>query len=481
MTVTIDDLILGIDVEHEQAQRKWERANESIKTTLAKARREGRANLTLEEDNDVQAWQKDKQEARVEIEGIKVKRERALAVQEDEARAVEMFSRTTRDPQTSTAALPAYDQVARVGREERTYHRGNSSKGGMFLRDVIRQHLFRDLEAEQRLSRHMAEERVERGHYLERASDTGNFTGLVVPQYLTELYAPAIAALRPFADVCNKHDLPSNGMTVNISRITTATAVGLQTSQNSATGIGATDIDDTLLTINVLTAAGISTLSRQAIERGTGIEDVTMSDLQRRYATNLDSTLLNQATTGLSAVAQANTYDDTSPTGPEFYSKLLGALSASEAALLAQAQPNFAVMHPRRWYWLSAQMVSTWPMIQQPILPPAAQVTGLNYGEMYGRGVRGVLPNGLLVVTDANVTTTAAGGTGTEDETYVVASDECHLWEDPNAPQFIRAEQPAAGTLGVQLVLYGYFAYTMQRYSNAMQKIVGTGTTTPTF
>src|SRR5690349_2401924 len=138
-------------------------------------------------------------------------------------------------------------------------------------------------------------------------------------------------------------------------------------------------------------------------------------------------------------------------------------------------------MHPRRWYWLSAQMVSTWPMIQQPILPPAAQVGGLNYGEAYGRGVRGVLPNGLLVVTDANVTTTAAGGTGTSDETYVVASDECHLWEDPNAPQFIRAEQPAAGTLGVQLVLYGYFAYTFQRYTNAMQKIVGTGTTTPAF
>jgi hypothetical protein len=46
---------------------------------------------------------------------------------------------------------------------------------------------------------------------------------------------------------------------------------------------------------------------------------------------------------------------------------------------------------------------------------------------------------------------------------------------------FIRAEQPAAASLGVLLVLYGYFAYTFRRYTSAMQKIGGTGLVTPTF
>jgi hypothetical protein len=72
-------------------------------------------------------------------------------------------------------------------------------------------------------------------------------------------------------------------------------------------------------------------------------------------------------------------------------------------------------------------------------------------------------------------------GAGTEDEIYVVPEDECHLWEDPQAPVFIRAEQPAAASLGVLLVLYGYFAYSFRRYANSHQKISGTGLIAPTF
>jgi hypothetical protein len=72
----------------------------------------------------------------------------------------------------------------------------------------------------------------------------------------------------------------------------------LQASENTASE---TNIDDTLLTLNVQTNAGQQTLSRQAIERGTGVEAVVMDDLFRRYHTNLDSTLLNQASTGLAA------------------------------------------------------------------------------------------------------------------------------------------------------------------------------------
>ena len=135
----------------------------------------------------------------------------------------------------------------------------------------------------------MQEERVERAEYLERAAgdtNTGNWAGLTVPQYLTDMYAPAVAALRPFADICNKHDLPATGMTVNISQVTTSTSVALQTTE--LTAVSATSADDTLLTENIQTAAGQQTLSRQAIDRSTGVEAIIMDDLFRRYATRYE-------------------------------------------------------------------------------------------------------------------------------------------------------------------------------------------------
>jgi hypothetical protein len=371
---------------------------------------------------------------------------------------------------------PAYDKVARVGQEKRQYNPAYDPEGKQFLLDVAREFRHRDAQSTERLARHMDEERVERAEYLQRATGTGAFAGLTVPQYLTDMYAPATAALRPFADEgCTNHPLPAAGMTVNISRITTASSVALQASENA--NVSETDMDDTLLTINVQTAAGQQTVSRQAIERGTGIEDVTLQDLFNRWATTLDSTLINQSVTGLSAVATATSYTDASPTVPELYPKILGANAGVEAALLAMGYPTHATMHSRRWNWLQSQMSSTWPLMAQPSIP--VQAIGTNNGSPYGKGVRGYLPNGLLVVVDNNIST--ALGAGTEDEIYVTPQSECHLWEDPSAPLFIRAEQTKAASLGVLLVVYGYFAFTFGRYANGMGKVNGTGLIAPTF
>ena len=474
--MTFEELILSIEVEREQTVKRRDRAIASVKAILARAKTEARANLTPEEDADVKTAFDTRNRANADLIGIDAKLKNAREALAAETEAAQSYAEVRSEPATAAAKLPAYDRVARVGSEERTYNKGNTRQGGPFLRDIVMQYLYRDLESEQRLLRHMQEERVERGQYLERAVGTGAFAGLVVPQYLTDMFAPAVAALRPFADACNKHPLPANGMTVNISRITTATGVALQASENTA--VQETNADDTLLTEAVQTAAGQQTISRQAIDRGTGVEEILMDDLMRRYATAVDGTLINQATTGLSAVAVANAYTDASPTGAEMYPKILQAAAGGEAALLGFAQPDIAIMHSRRWYWLNAQMTSTWPLLSQPGL--ATQSSGQNLNERYGRGARGLLPNGIVAIVDNNIPTGLGAGTN-EDEVYVVPSDECHLWEDPNAPVFIRAEQPAAGSLGVLLVAYGYFAYSFRRFTNAMQKIGGTGLVPPAF
>lgn len=476
MAPTIDELLLSIDVEEQQAEKSIQRARAEAKAVLAKAKNEGRPNLTTGEDEDVENALKAEARGKVDLEGIRHKKSRALSIKKSEdENDLDMLDRRS-DPATVGSRKPAYDQVARVGQEERTYHKGNTRGGGLFVRDVTRQFLYRDLEAENRLSRHMQEERVERGQYLERAAGTGAFAGLTVPQYLTDMYAPAVANMRPFADICNKHELPDSGMTVNISRITTATSVALQASENSA--VSETNIDDTLLTENVQTAAGQQTLSRQAIERGTGVEDITMGDLFRRYATTLDNTLINQSTTGLVNISSAQTYTQATPTTPLFYGQLVQAASAIEGTLLGWAQPDFAVMHSRRWYSMLDAVGPNWPMIDGA--GGDTQALGTSNNNRYGSGVRGVLKNGLAVCVDNNIATNVGGGTN-QDTAFVVAHDECHLWEDPNAPVFLRAEQAAAANLGVLLVLYGYFAYSFRRFPGATVAINGTGLVPPAF
>ncbi|MFW6034065.1 MAG: phage major capsid protein, partial [bacterium] len=474
--MTLEELILSIEVEREQAIKKRDRAVAEVKAILAKARQEGRANLSEEEETDVQSAFAKRDQAKRELEGIDTKLANAKRAKEAEDEAQQQQDQRVADPATREGAKPAYDRVARVGAEERTYHQGNCARGGQFIRDVVSQFLYRDLEAEGRLTRHMQEERVERGQYLTRDVGTGSFGGLVVPQFLTDMYAPKVRAKRPFADAINSHDLPAEGMEVTIPRIDTGSTVDTQASENA--DVEETNIDaDNDLTFSVKTAAGQQSLSRQFVDRSRGGEDVVMDDLQRAWAANLDSKLLNESSTGLTSVATSVTFDATTPTGVLLYPKVLEALSGAEGALLGFANPDIAVMHSRRWHWLNSELTDQHPLVSQPQVPGNA--AAVNLAEVYGQGFAGILPNGLVVIKDNNVRTDAGSGDD-EDEVYVLASEEAHLWEDPNAPQFIRAEQAKAAQLSVLLVLYSYYAYTFQRLPHA-RKISGTGLVTPTF
>lgn len=404
-----------------------------------------------------------------------------LAMYEREAIEIAEVERTQALPSTPTNAPagPADERTASGIRvtEKRTYapEADKRAKGTQFLADVAGAFVG-NWGARERLDAHMREERVERGKLLERAVGTAGFSGYVVPQYLVDMNVGAITAKRPFADLCNKHNLPETGMTVYLSRVTTGTSVDNQSAENAL--VSETDIDDTLISVPVQTAAGSQTISRQSVERGVLTEDVTAADLFKRYATNLDTKLISQATSGLTNVAGTVSYTDASPTGAELYPKLLGALSAAEGVFLNEADVDVIVMHRRRWRWLASQMTSTWPMVGGP--KTEAQQSAASTGSRYGSGFAGFLPDGTAVVTDNNIATNLGAGTN-EDEIYAVAPSELHLWEDPAAPMFIRAEQPNVKKLGIDLVVYGYYAYLLNRFGTSHQKITGTGLITPTF
>ena len=362
----------------------------------------------------------------------------------------------------------------KVTKESRTYAPESDTS---FFKDAYNAQFKSDYAAQERLARHQREEEIER-----RDVGTAQFEGLVIPQYLTEFAAPLARAGRPFADFATaKHTLPPAGMTLNISRMTTGTSTAVQVTQNDA--VSETDPDDTLLTINVRTIAGQSDLSRQAIERGTGIDQFVAQDLVRSWHTTLDNQILNGAGTagtivGLrSAGGNAVTFTSTAPTAALLYPKLADAIQQIQTN--AFTNPTHFVVHPRRLAFLLASVDSS----NRPLVVPAASgptnAMGSGAGaSLYGNS--GYQMMGLPIITDASIGTTY-GTTTNQDEIYVVTAPECHLWEQSGSPFTLRYDATGAGNLTIKTVVYGYAAFTAGRYPLANSIISGTGLAAPSF
>lgn len=410
-----------------------------------------------------------------------------LTALESEKRSDDVMARMAeRITPVATIGARGGETVAGSGvevREARTYSKESDPKGLTFLSDVVSE-MRGDRRAQARLSRHVDEERVERGEVVSRAVTTTGAPGTIVPQYLIDLYAPKGRPGRKFADQCRHHDLPETGMTVYIPRQTAVTTAGEQVAELDP--VAESDYDDELISVQIRTNSGSQTISRQASERGLGTEDIVFQDLLKSYDTALDARLLNAPVWGLLAVSNTVTYTDLNPTGAELYRKILGSAANIEDVLQDLDEDDvFTLMRGRRWAWLNGEVTDQRPFVQGSGVP--IDTFAVSAGVGYPAGVRGYLPNGGRVVTDNNVPANLGAGTN-EDAVLVVAQHEAHLWEDPSAPMFIRAEQPKARNLGIDLVLYGYFAACFNRVVDAQgtpkavhQKITGTGLITPVF
>lgn len=348
----IDNLVAEIEEAIEEVDEKIDANREDSAHIINAARDQGAQNLSRRDQVTFDALFKDTDRLRAAR-----KRQEARLARAKEAQAEERESDRLAGERHKTAAQPAKRTASlSVGRNERVYRPDTDPHGSQFLMDVARSAAFGDPNANERLTRHTEEERVERGEYVQRAAGdllTGGLGGLVVPQYLTDLYAPAIAAMRPLANLCNQHVLPESGMSLVVPKITTASSAGLQATQ--LTAVSATSVVETDLSLTVQTAAGQQNISRQAVERGTGIDDMVAGDLFKRVATLVDSTILNAASTGLTNTAQVTTYTSGAPTGVEAYPFIFQASSKLEQALLTQAPVNTVVMHPRRWNWFASR------------------------------------------------------------------------------------------------------------------------------
>lgn len=360
-----------------------------------------------------------------------------------------------------------------VTSEELTY---SERSGNDFLTDALKAQFKTDGDASARIARHQQEMAIEK-----RAVGTSNFAGLVVPQYLVDLYAPLARAGRPFADAARKHQLPAQGMSVVISRINTGTVTAYQTSQNTAAV--SQDIADNTLTVNVNTIAGQQSVSKQALLRGYNIEGIVLGDLIRDYHTKLDNSLLNGSGSNGQPLGLLNmttgvlvTYTATTGTVAGLYPKVADAIQQIQSNIYVN--PNAVIMHPRRLGFLLAGVDSSnRPLIvPQAYNPMNAMGTG-NGTPSYGNSGYSIL--GLPIIVDANIATNVGAGTN-QDTIFVVDLNETHLWEEAAAPTYVTFEEPN-GKVAINIVLFGMSAFTAERYPKAVAQINGTGLATPSF
>jgi HK97 family phage major capsid protein len=407
--------------------------------------------LTTEEDDEVARALETVKELDEQIRRHKELEERAAAAAE------------------SRKASGIEAAVTTVKSEPRTY---SPKSQHSFVADAFRAQIMGDYEAQQRIARHQNEEKIER-----RDVTSANFAGLVVPQFLTELAAPFARAGRPFLDAARKHALPAEGLVISISKVTTGSATAVQ---SEGAAVQETNMDDTKLDVSIVTVAGQQNVSRQAIERGTNIDSLVMADLVSAYHTNLDSLFVTTSATSLTnTITQVVTYTDASPTVAELYPKIVDCVQRIQTNFFAG--PNFILMHPRRLAFILAAVDGQ----NRPLAVPVPNFNGQpafasgNGAPVYGNS--GYTMLGLPIITDANVITTNGAGAN-EDVIIVGNTQEAHLFEQGNGdPMMLRFEQPKSAELDVTMIVYGYSAFTANRYPNAFALVGGTGLVTPTF
>lgn len=377
------------------------------------------------------------------------------------------------------ASLPERPATTvRVGREELTYRQGGEHS---FLEDAFAARFFGDSGAQQRLARHGAEVRSADGVEL-RDVGTSAFGALVVPQYLTDLFAPTRRAGRPLLDVARAIPLPDEGMTVNIPRATTGTAVAVQATENS--GAQETDFDETTLAVSVRTFAGQQDISRQSLERGRMVEQVIFGDLISAYHAKVDySAIADDGTSGThlgvlsTSGINAVTYTDASPTVAEAVPKIADAIQRIQTNHYGAAR-LVTLMHPRRWGWFLASVDSS----NRPLVVPNPNGPFNSVGVSENVGgypsVGSIM--GVPVVLDANIPVNLGGSTN-EDRIIVLDADEAIIMEEPGSPLRLRFDETTGGSLTVKVVVYGYSAFTAGRYPASVSVISGTGLATPSF
>jgi HK97 family phage major capsid protein len=279
---------------------------------------------------------------------------------------------------------------------------------------------------------------------------------------------------RPTANLFNTQPLPAGTDSISIPRIATGTATAVQPNDNDP------DLTDNALTFPVRTIAGQQDIALQLLEQSPiNFDELVFRDLIADFNTKLNVQVLNGAGTsgtmkGIFNATGATSvvYTDATPTVGELYSKLAGAIQTVQSARFLD--PTVWVMHPRRWAWFLAAVDTA----GRPLVVPNQQGPTNAIGTQNGVGMQRVVGTllGLPVVTDPSIPTNF--GTN-EDRILLLRADDIVLYESPVRTRVL--PEVLSGNLTVRLQVYGYAAFTAERYAAGIGIVSGTGLIAPTF
>ena len=358
------------------------------------------------------------------------------------------------------------EQVYRPDRPERSY-----------FRDLYLSKTKGDREATDRLSSHSLAVATEQRDINTTDTSGGDF---VPPAYLVNDYIAKARAGRVTADLCSKFALPGGTDSINFPAITTGTASAAQASQNSA--LQETNLVTATVTAPVTTIGGIQDVSVQLVEQSPiAFDQVIFADLAASHAQAVGNAVING--TGSSGTLEGFvnadtvntiTYTDASPTAAETVAKIADGIQQVATARFLPA--DAIVMHPRRWYALSAGVDGS----QRPLVVPTAQAQN-TFGTSEGVAAEGAVGNilGLPVYLDPNIATNTGASTN-QDIIIISRFADAYLFEGTPKAEVFRETLSAEAT--VRFRLYNFVAFTAERYVGVNTSIVsGTGLVTPTF
>jgi HK97 family phage major capsid protein len=366
--------------------------------------------------------------------------------------------------------------------EKATYQKGDNSRS--YVKDLVKFQCNMDHtgECRDRLYRHAHDvdtlDDYKEYRDISRVDGSGGYA--VPPAWLMDQYIELARPGRAFANLVQRQPLPGGTDSINIPKLLTGTAVGVQTADN--TPIVDVDLTDTFINAQVRTIAGAQGVSIQLIDQSPiAFDDLVFRDLVAAHAASTD----NQVLSGTGSSGQVLGVNNTpgiltvalsgAPTIQTVYSAIANGIQQVHSTRFLP--PEVIVMHPVRWGWFLSLLDNQ----QRPLFLPNANSPFNAAGiltDVASQQVVGQM-HGLPVVTDPNITTTAGPGSpsGTQDIIYVLRASDLVLWESG-----IRARvlpETKAQNLTVLLQIYNYLAFSAGRYPQSVVEI--TGLTAPTF
>ncbi|MCH0555810.1 phage major capsid protein [Streptomyces sp. MUM 16J] len=434
-------------------------------------------------------------------------------IREIDERMRELDEQQQRDDQAADMAKRYGVGRVEVTSEPRTYERDS---GHSYFLDLARMQLNRGdgdggvAEAAARLQRHGAEMDVEmpkrerarraaaerdresldrdlkvrgRGTVFEKRVNPNRTDGqggyFVPPLWLVDEYIDLPRFGRTFANTVRNMTLPPGTDSVNVPKVATGTATGVQTADAAA--VTSQDLTDTPVSAPVRTIAGQQDVAIQLLDQSpVGFDEIVFADLIADYNQKLDTQCWNGSGAsgqlrGVLNVSGINsvTYTSGSPTLPELYTPFMQALSQSATG--RKMMPSAVFLTPSRWFWMAAQLDSQnrpfiLPETNAPFNPLALQTGGDVEGPV-GR----VLNFPLLA--DGNIPANLGAGTD-EDRIATMRTSDLYLWEGSMRTRTL--QEVLSGTLQVRFQVYNYAAFMPDRRPETISVISGTGLVAPT-